>query len=191
MLYTTLNAIREASPCPRGWKTLLQGLGKTEVDAEPLAFSTILEIVGIEDTLWVLGQGPKGARICHEFTCKAAECVIPVLKHYPRSAACARRGIETKRAWVRGEATDCQLERAQSEFSGHIKNMQEKMQQWRASESSAATAIFLCLRDAPAWFCAQSVTRHSWHALNRLDKWQENMLKSLLEESSNPRGEAE
>ena len=51
-MYTTLNAIREHKPCKDGWETLLEYLGKTKPDDEPLSLITILESNGLDDTLW-------------------------------------------------------------------------------------------------------------------------------------------
>jgi hypothetical protein len=51
---TTLNAIRKHDPCVNGWKQLLQYLGKTEADDEPLLISKILESNGLDDALWCL-----------------------------------------------------------------------------------------------------------------------------------------
>lgn len=51
---TTLNKIREHSPCSREWQKLLDGLGKTGADDEPLDIRTIIEINGIDDALWAL-----------------------------------------------------------------------------------------------------------------------------------------
>lgn len=49
---TTLNKIREHSPCNSGWEKLLKSLGKTKADDEILPFLTILESNGLDDTLW-------------------------------------------------------------------------------------------------------------------------------------------
>ena len=54
MLYTTLNKIREFCPCEDGWKQLLTYLNKTKADDESLSFKTILQAIGIKDTLWCL-----------------------------------------------------------------------------------------------------------------------------------------
>ena len=40
---TTLNAIRKASPCEKGWLKLLKHLGKTKADDEPLDLLTVLD----------------------------------------------------------------------------------------------------------------------------------------------------
>jgi len=42
---TTLNAIREHSPCAAGWAKLLNTLGKTKADDDPLLLSAILESI--------------------------------------------------------------------------------------------------------------------------------------------------
>ena len=51
---TTLNKIREHSPCADGWARLLRHLGKTQADDEPLAITTILDSNGLDDALWCL-----------------------------------------------------------------------------------------------------------------------------------------
>jgi len=51
---TTLNKIREKSPCTNGWKKLLAHLGKTQADDEPLSLITILDSNGLDDALWCL-----------------------------------------------------------------------------------------------------------------------------------------
>ena len=49
---TTLNQIRECSPCADGWAELLGFLGKTKADDDPLSLLTILESNGLDDALW-------------------------------------------------------------------------------------------------------------------------------------------
>lgn len=51
-MYTTLNKIREHSPCTDGWETLLKYLGKTKPDDEPLPLLTILDSNGFDHALW-------------------------------------------------------------------------------------------------------------------------------------------
>ena len=54
MFYTTLNKIREHSPCCEGWGRLLTYLGKTNADDEPLSFKSILDSNGLDDAIWAL-----------------------------------------------------------------------------------------------------------------------------------------
>ncbi len=51
---TTLNKIREHSPCACGWSKLLKHLGKKQADDEPLSIDTILDSNGLDDALWCL-----------------------------------------------------------------------------------------------------------------------------------------
>ena len=51
---TTLNKIREHSPCTDGWEKLLKHLGKTQADDEPLSILTILDSNGLNDAIWCL-----------------------------------------------------------------------------------------------------------------------------------------
>ena len=54
MIYTTLTAIKEHSPCAEGWKKLLKHLGKSTVDNEPLPLVEILKSNGLDDAIWCL-----------------------------------------------------------------------------------------------------------------------------------------
>ena len=54
MFYTTLNKIREHSPCCEGWGRPLTYLGKTNADDEPLSFKSILDSNGLDDAIWAL-----------------------------------------------------------------------------------------------------------------------------------------
>ena len=51
---TTLNKIKEHNPCEQGWNSLLNALGKTTADDEPIELSFILESNGYNDALWAL-----------------------------------------------------------------------------------------------------------------------------------------
>ena len=51
---TTLNKIKEHNPCEEGWKMLLNALGKTSADDEPIELSFILESNGYIDAMWAL-----------------------------------------------------------------------------------------------------------------------------------------
>lgn len=50
----TLNEIRKHRPCEPGWEKLLNHLGKTKADYEPLSLMTILASNGVEDAIWCL-----------------------------------------------------------------------------------------------------------------------------------------
>ena len=51
---TTLNKIRDKSPCKKGWEKLLSHLGKTKADDEELSLLVLLESNGIDDAIWCI-----------------------------------------------------------------------------------------------------------------------------------------
>jgi len=53
-VHTTLNKIREHSPCHEGWTKLLRTLNKTKADDEPVSIVQILDSNGLDDALWCL-----------------------------------------------------------------------------------------------------------------------------------------
>ena len=98
---TTLNQIREYSPCESGWKKLLTYLGKTKADDESLPIMTILESNGLDDALWCL-RAVKGRD--REIRLYAVWCARQVqhLNTDPRVSAC----IDVAERFANGEATD-------------------------------------------------------------------------------------
>jgi hypothetical protein len=106
---TTLNRIREHSPCADGWQKLLRHLGKTKADDEPLALTTVLESNGVGDALWCL-------RACdgvdREARLYAVWCVrqVQYLLTDPRSLA----ALDVAEKYALGEATDDELAAARA-----------------------------------------------------------------------------
>lgn len=64
MIYTTLNKIKAHHPCgtkknsTTGLRKLLNHLGKTKCDDEPLGFDVILESNGLDNALWCTRSSP-------------------------------------------------------------------------------------------------------------------------------------
>ncbi|MDH5645207.1 MAG: hypothetical protein OEZ01_04325 [Candidatus Heimdallarchaeota archaeon] len=54
MKTTTLDNIREHSPCQPSWGKLLKSLGKAKADDEPLTYLHILETLGLDDAIWCM-----------------------------------------------------------------------------------------------------------------------------------------
>ena len=75
---TTLNEIRAHSPCKDGWEKLLEHLGKTKADDEPLPLLTVLESNGLDDALWCL-RAASLDRLLRHFQ---AWCAEQVLHHF-------------------------------------------------------------------------------------------------------------
>jgi len=101
---TTLNQIREHSPCAHGWETLLKHLGKTKADDEPLTIVTILDSNGLDDALWCLRavEGHDiGKRRFTVFCAKQVEHLMPDQR--------SRDAIAVAERWCDGQATDEEL----------------------------------------------------------------------------------
>lgn len=96
-LTTTLTAIRSARPCEEGWAKLLDHLGKTRADNEPLPLTTILDSNGLDDTLWVLENIMGLLRICVLFAADCAEQVLPLFERDRPNDSRPRRAIEVAR----------------------------------------------------------------------------------------------
>ena len=77
---TTMNAIRKASPCEKGWLKLLKHLGKTKADDEPLDLLTVLDSNGLDDALWVLSYAMPDDRLARHFQAWCAEQVLPIFE---------------------------------------------------------------------------------------------------------------
>jgi len=104
---TTLNQIREHSPCTSGWEKLLKHLGKTKADDEPLTIVTILDSNGLDDALWCL-RAVEGHDIGkRRFAVFCAKQVSHLLMD-PRS----RDAIAVAERWCDGQATDYELQAA-------------------------------------------------------------------------------
>ena len=104
MIYTTLNKIREHSPCADGWKKLLSHLGKTAADDEPVSFAVILESNGLDDALWCLRSAPEENNRWRKLAVAYARTVQHLMTD-PRSLA----ALEVAQAHAEGHATDVQL----------------------------------------------------------------------------------
>ncbi len=105
MLTTTLNEIKSKSPCTTGWKKLLEHLGKSKADSEPLGFDVILKSNGLNDAFWAMrvldGEQPKQAKL---FICDIAE---RALKHVPEGENRPAIATATARKFING---DCSIE---------------------------------------------------------------------------------
>jgi hypothetical protein len=109
-MQTTLNKIKSYSPCgllePKntnlGWGKLLNYLGKTEADDEPLELRTILESNGIDDTLWAFRAVEGKDKEIRLFATDCAEMVLPIYeKQYPNDNR-PRKAIQAARDYANG-----------------------------------------------------------------------------------------
>ena len=103
MIYTTLNRIREHSPCSDGWKKLLAHLGKTSADDEPLAYAEILKSNGLDDALWCCRAEPQHSR---EWRLFAVRCVRR--QHLMKDARLIEV-LDVAESYANGSATNAEL----------------------------------------------------------------------------------
>ena len=83
-MITTLNKIKSHSPCDDGWEKLLNHLGKTKADNEPLSFATIIQSNGIRDAVWALRAVEGKDKEIRLFAADCAESVLHIYeKQYP------------------------------------------------------------------------------------------------------------
>jgi hypothetical protein len=147
---TTLNAIREHSPCASGWAELLKSLGKTKADDEPLLLSVILDSNGLDDTLWVLRAVTNHDREIRLFAVWCARQVQHLMTD--------RRSIDAldvAEQFAKGEVTEEQLSDAWSAAESAAKSARA------AADSTAKSARATA---AAAWSAADSATWAAWYA---------------------------
>ena len=162
MTSTTLNAIREHSPCEEGWEKLLKSLGKTEADDEPLPLVTILDSNGIADAIWCLRTlGEEHQRDIRLFNCDIAEGVLYLFEKQCPDDKRPRQAIETARRYAMGKATKEELEAARvaAWAAGDAAWDAAEDAAWRAAEDDAWAAA-----RAAAWAADAAARDAAWRA---------------------------
>jgi hypothetical protein len=148
---TTLNAIREHSPCADGWSKLLRHLNKTQADDEPLPLRVILDSNGLDDALWCLRAVPNCDREARLFAVWCARQVQHVMTD-PRSIA----ALDVAERHANGDATDAELAAARDAAWAAA---------WAAARAAAdaADAARAAAADA-AWDAADAARAAAWAA---------------------------
>ena len=156
---TTLNKIREHSPCTSGWEKLLSYLGKTKADDEPLSLVTIIDSNGLDDAIWCL-RAVEGKD--KEIRLYAVWCVRQV-QHLLTDKR-SLDALDVAERYANGDATDAELTAA-----------------WAAARAAAWGAAW-STRDAAsaaAWAAARAA-RTSAH--QEMRSRQEVELRRICEE---------
>ena len=133
---TTLNRIRACAPCREGWSKLLDGLGKTRADDEPLLYSRIVEINGIDDALWACRVEPRHNREWRLFAVWCARRVEHLMDD-PRSVA----AINVSERFAHGMAREEELDAA-------WRAAWEALAAWDAAAAGAGDAAWDAAWDA-------------------------------------------
>lgn len=134
-LTTTLNEIRKHGPCSDGWTKLLNHLGKTKADADPLPMRTILDSNGVDDFLWCLRALPEE----HDGAVRLLACDIAerALRFLPDGEDRPREAIEVARLYARGEATAKEMAaaRAAARAAGDAAGAAERAEQTKLAHA--------------------------------------------------------
>ena len=158
---TTLNKIREHSPCTDGWEKLLKHLGKTQADDEPLSILTILDSNGLNDAIWCL-RAVEGydkeirlfavwcaRQVQHLMTDKRSLDALDVAERYANGEATQDELVAAgDAAWV--AARDAASDAARSAA-------------WSAARDAAWSAAWSAARDA-AWEARSAARAAAWKA---------------------------
>jgi hypothetical protein len=109
MIYTTLNRIREHSPCLSGWKRLVSHLGADFPKDAPFPLVEVLnaEGDGLDDCLWALRAEPQHEKLYRLYAARRARSVQHLMTD-PRSIA----AIDVAERHAHGNATDDELDAA-------------------------------------------------------------------------------
>ena len=142
MLITTLNKIKKYDPCLSGWKMLLNNLGKTKSDDEPLAFLTILESNGFYDAIWCMRSAPEYEKEWRLFAVWCARQVKHLMTDERSIAA-----LDVAEKFANGYATREELSAAW-DAAGAAANAAANAAVWAASSAAANAATSVATRDA-------------------------------------------
>ena len=137
-----------------------------------------LDDVSAEDKLWsVLREEFIPASMLHEFACVCAEYALSLIDNPdPRSI----KAIEVKRAWIRGEATNEELETARYAADVALDAARAALDAARAARDAAWIVAWIVALDAAraAWDAAREATRdaarYAAEAAARCAAWSAN-----------------
>jgi len=134
----TLNAIRAHGPCESGWRKLLEHLGKTGGDDEPLSMLTVLESNGFTDALWCLRCIT--GRDC---AIRLLACDFAQASAHLNSDQRVQAAIDAARRHVRGDATAAEIAAARNAAQeAAVAHNTARDTKWAASYSAAYAAAY-------------------------------------------------
>jgi len=182
---TTFEKLKKAGACEGGYRKLAKSLGgiRKYGRTTPITLLQILDSNGLEDTLWVMGNGnvEGGDKMAHSFACDVAERVLHIYeKHVPGDTR-PRKAIEIKRLWLAGKASDEELDAARDAARDAAGDASRD-----ASWDAAGAAAWAAAKDADwaaawvaagasAWATAGAAARDAAH------DWQEQRLRGYFE----------
>ena len=153
---TTLNQIRDISPCASGWKKLLAHLGKTQADDEPLSIITILESNGLDDALWCLRAVTGHDREIRLYAVWCARQVQHLMTDKRSIDA-----LDVAERFANGLATDSDLYAA-SDAAAWAASDAARAAAWVASDAASDAACSAAR--AAAWAASDAASDAAWAA---------------------------
>jgi len=160
---TTLNAIREHSPCKDGWEKLLKHLGKTKADDEPVTLLTILDSNGLDDALWCLPAVEGKDREVRLYAVWCARQVQHLMKDARSIAA-----LDVAERFANGDATESKLAAARAAARDAARDAASDAARdaaWAAARAAARDAASDAAWAAASWAAAWDAARDAaWAA---------------------------
>lgn len=171
---TTLNKIKAHRPCEDGWEKLLNHLGKTDADDEPLSIATILESNGIKDAVWALCAVEGKDKEIRLFAADCAESVLHIYENEYPNIDRPRKAIQAARDYANGLISKDELDAAREAASyAAIAAGYAAMAAALAASMAAASAAPIAARGALPAIAASNFASAESDA-----KWKE--IESLL-----------
>ena len=161
-IFTTLNEIREHSPCSAGWSKLLKSLGKTHADDEPLALEHILDSNGLDDALWALRAVKGHDKDLRLFACQCARLALPVFEEKYLEDDRPRKAIEAAEAFALGQIDEDELEKATRAADAATRATDVALAAYAAA--SAAYAAYAAYAAADAAYAAYAAALAAYAA---------------------------
>jgi hypothetical protein len=164
---TTLNKIKAHSPCKDGWNKLLNYLGKTQADNEPLSIATIIQSNGIKDAVWALRAVEGKDKEIRLFAADCAELVLHIFENrYPNDDR-PRKAIQAARDYANGVIGKDELAAARAAAWDAA-----RAAAWDAAGEAARATAWDAAGDA-AWATAWAAAGEAARAAAWEAKWQE------------------
>jgi hypothetical protein len=164
---TTLNKIKAHSPCENGWDKLLNHLGKTKADDEPLSIATIIQSNGTKDAVWALCAVEGKDKEIRLFAADCAESVLHIYeKRYPNDDR-PRKAIQAARDYANGVIGKDELAAARAAAWDAA-----RAAAWDAAGEAARATAWDAAGDA-AWATAWAAAGEAARAAAWEAKWQE------------------
>ena len=154
---TSLNKIREHSPCAAGWGKLLKRLGKTQADDEELSLLTILESNGLDDALWCI----RAVDNCNRDARLYAVWCARQVQHFMTDQR-SLDALDVAERYANGQATDRELAAACASAWDAAA--------WDAARDAACASARDAARAAAAWAAARDAWDAAWAAARDAQK---------------------